>query len=64
MTTRGKMSCVMERHEKFLVGDIVVVESSKPSGLLGRNFLAEEIREQINHHEIVIRVVIYQRLKV
>lgn len=48
MTINGKW----ERDGKFLVGDIVVVESSKPFGLLGWNLLTEEIHDQLNHHEI------------
>ena len=39
LTTRGKMTAVVERNGKYQVGDIVVVESSKPFRLLGRNFL-------------------------
>lgn len=39
LTTRGKMIATVERNGKFLLGDIIIVESSKPFGLLGRNFL-------------------------
>ena len=38
LTTRGKLVTAIERNGKFLLGDIIVVESRKPFGLLGRNF--------------------------
>ena len=48
LTTRGKMTAVVDRNGKHQVGDIVVVESSKPFGLLGRNFLEISTEAQVN----------------
>ena len=50
MATRSKMSSVIKHNGKFILGDIVVVESAKPFGLLGRNFLTDEIPQQLNIH--------------
>ena len=48
LKTRGKMVAVIDKNGKYQIGDIVIVESRKPFGLLGRNFLEEFARKQVN----------------
>lgn len=53
LTTKGKLTSVIERKGKYKTGDIVVVESEKSFGLLGRNFLDNDAEVVINQCELI-----------